>query len=300
MSSCPRRRSATGPTTADVDVRAVKGGTTGNVDAGTITVVPAALAQSGRVSHQSGPATSGGKHVEDTGGQPGRLRRGARIAERHSSEPTLGRRPWPTRNSVPRGLVAFAAERHSSAPAQPDQAATTVVGVGRAKLHHRRWTRQRTSQPSNESQIEQVAAAASDGRAAERPAARRQRRQRHARCGHGCRRCGRLQRPGRRPGLQEPGPAIRDRGNSRQVARSMRVPPWPLLGTADIVDLAGLRRPSARSDRAHQRHHRRAHRQLLRRHPRSPRVRARARLLNLRAARGPANRATAQRRAAAT
>lgn len=150
----PKASFSTGPTTADADIRAVKGGTTGNVAAGAITVVPPALSQQ-VISVSNSAPTTGGKHVEDQvvsqqdydaalSSLSGQLQAALQAALANPS-------------SVPRGLVAFASTAELTA-GQPDQAATDVVGVVEPTFT---LALDATANVTavNESQIDQVAAA---------------------------------------------------------------------------------------------------------------------------------------------
>jgi hypothetical protein len=119
---------ATGPTQVDVDVKAVKGGTAGNVDAGTVTVVPADLAPQ-LISVTNPDAMTGGKHVEtqvvsqdDYDGAVATL-----TTNLQSALATALADPA----SVPRGLVVYPATAQLGA-SQPDQDGTTLVGVDEA------------------------------------------------------------------------------------------------------------------------------------------------------------------------
>ena len=119
---------ATGPTQVDVAVKAVKGGTAGNVDAGTVTVVPADLAPQ-LISVTNPDAMTGGKHVEtqvvsqdDYDGAVATL-----TTNLQSALATALADPA----SVPRGLVVYPATAELGA-AQPDQDGTTLVGVNEA------------------------------------------------------------------------------------------------------------------------------------------------------------------------
>jgi hypothetical protein len=121
----PKASFATGPTTADVEVRAVKGGPKGNVDANTITVEPASLSQAVVTVTNAAP-TTGGKHIDE------------QVVSQEDYEAALsslsGQLPQALTialadpESVPRGLVAYPATAQLSA-GQPDQPAESVVGV---------------------------------------------------------------------------------------------------------------------------------------------------------------------------
>ena len=119
---------ATGPTQIDVDVKAVKGGTAGNVAAGTVTIVPADLAPQ-LISVTNPDAMTGGKHVEtqvvsqdDYDGAVATL-----TTNLQSALATALADPA----SVPRGLVVYPATAQLGA-SQPDQDGTTLVGVDEA------------------------------------------------------------------------------------------------------------------------------------------------------------------------
>ncbi len=150
----PQASFATGPTTMRVDVRAVKGGTVGNVDANTITVVPAAIGDA-VVSVTNPDPTSGGKHVE------------AQVVSQQDYdaaleslsgqlETALGQ-ALADPNSVPKGLTAFPATAQISA-GQPDTPASSVVGTAVPSFT---LGLDATADVTavNESQIDQIAAA---------------------------------------------------------------------------------------------------------------------------------------------
>ena len=150
----PQASFASGPTTANSDIRAVKGGTVGNVAANTITVVPAAIAQ--QVVSVTNPApTSGGKHVED---QVVSQQDYDSALESLSGQlqPALAQ-TLADPQSVPRGLTAYAETAQMSA-GQPDQPATSVVGTATPSFT---LALDATADVTavNESQIDQIAAA---------------------------------------------------------------------------------------------------------------------------------------------
>lgn len=150
----PKASFSTGPTTADVDVRAVKGGTAGNVDAGTITVVPAVFSQQ-VISVSNSDPTTGGKHVEDQVVSQDDYN--AALTSLSGQLETALQTALANPNSVPRGLVAFPQTAQLSA-GQPDQPATAIVGVVEPNFA---IALDATADVTavNESQIEQVAAA---------------------------------------------------------------------------------------------------------------------------------------------
>lgn len=115
----------TGPTKVDAPVRALKGGTRGNVPAGAIAVVPALFANQ-LITVTNRDATSGGKHVED---------QVVTATDYATAIGALGDQLLPALQTtlagpgvVPRGLVAYAETAELSA-GQPDQAADSLVGV---------------------------------------------------------------------------------------------------------------------------------------------------------------------------
>jgi len=126
----------------------------GNVDAGTITVVPAVLSQQVISVSNANPMT-GGKHVED------------QVVSQDDYDAALTslsgqlegalQTALANPNSVPRGLVAFPQTAQLSA-GQPDQPATALVGVVEPNFT---VALDATADVTavNESQIEQVAAA---------------------------------------------------------------------------------------------------------------------------------------------
>ena len=119
---------ATGPTQIDVDVKAVKGGTAGNVDAGTVTVVPADLAPQ-LISVTNPDAMTGGKHVETQVVSQDDYD-GAVATLTTNLEPALAT-ALADPASVPHGLVVYPATAQLGA-AQPDQDGTMLVGVAEA------------------------------------------------------------------------------------------------------------------------------------------------------------------------
>ena len=121
----PKASFATGPTTADVDVRAVKGGTVGNVDANTITIVPGAIAQQ-VISVTNAAPTTGGKHIEDQ--VVSQQDYDAALASLSNQLETALQQTLADPASVPRGLTAFPGTAQMSA-GQPDQPATALVGT---------------------------------------------------------------------------------------------------------------------------------------------------------------------------
>jgi len=121
----PKASFATGPAHIDADVRAVKGGIAGNVDAATITVVPQTLAAQLVTVTNSNPIT-GGKHVED------------RVVSQNDYDNALSSltaqldgalaTALVNPQNVPRGLVAYAATAQMSA-AQANQPPEALVGT---------------------------------------------------------------------------------------------------------------------------------------------------------------------------
>lgn len=120
----PKASFATGPTQLDVAVRAVKGGTKGNVDAGAITVVPAALSLQ-LVSVANRDPTSGGKHVEDQIVSQDDYD-GAVASLNTQLEAALAT-ALADPQSVPRGLAVFAQTAQLGAT-HLDQPASALVG----------------------------------------------------------------------------------------------------------------------------------------------------------------------------
>lgn len=121
----PKASFDTGPTTSNVEVRAVKGGTSGNVAAGAITVVPAAINQ--QVVSVTNPApTSGGKHVEEQ--VVSQQDYDAALASLSGQLQAALETTLANPQNVPRGLVAFPQTAQLSA-GQPDQPASSVVGI---------------------------------------------------------------------------------------------------------------------------------------------------------------------------
>jgi Baseplate J-like protein len=120
----PKASFATGPTQVDVDVRAVKTGTRGNVDAGTITLVPAALA-SQLITVTNPNPTTGGKHVEEQviSQEDYDAALAALNGQLQAGLATTLANP----GSVPRGLQVFAATAQLG-DIQADQPATALVG----------------------------------------------------------------------------------------------------------------------------------------------------------------------------
>ncbi len=127
----PTASFATGPTKADVDVRAVKGGTKGNVDANTITVLPAALAAQ-VVSVTNPDPTTGGKHVEDQVISQEDYDAAVTALSDQMEAALLTALVDP--RSVPRGLTAYAATAQISA-GQPDQPASSLVGTAASSFN---------------------------------------------------------------------------------------------------------------------------------------------------------------------
>ena len=119
---------ANGPTQLDVDVKAVKGGTAGNVDAATITVVPAELAAQ-LISVTNPDATTGGKHVQTQVVSQDDYDAAVTSLTADLQAALVTSLADPA--SVPRGLVVYAATAQLGA-AQPDQDPATVVGVDEA------------------------------------------------------------------------------------------------------------------------------------------------------------------------
>ena len=126
----PKASFATGPSTVDVDIKAVKGGTVGNVDAGTITVVPSDLGAQ-LVSVTNPDATTGGKHVQ-TQVVSQEDYDGAVASLTSDLQPALAT-TLADPASVPRGLVVFPATAQLGA-AQADQDAATLVGLAEASF----------------------------------------------------------------------------------------------------------------------------------------------------------------------
>ncbi|HEY5519657.1 MAG TPA: baseplate J/gp47 family protein [Candidatus Limnocylindrales bacterium] len=119
---------ANGPTLLDVDVKAVKGGTAGNVDVGTITVVPANLATQ-LISVTNPGAMTGGKHVQTQVVSQDDYDSAVATLTAQLQAALLAALADPA--SVPHGLVAYPATAQLGA-AQPDQDAATLVGVDEA------------------------------------------------------------------------------------------------------------------------------------------------------------------------
>ena len=150
----PKASFATGPTTADVDVRAVKGGASGNVDANTISVLPAAISQE-VVTVTNADPTTGGKHVEDQ--VISQQDYDAALASLSSQLPAALATDLTNPQIVPRGLTAFATTAQMSA-GQPDQPSSGLVGVVAPSFT---LALDATADVTavNEAQIDQVAAA---------------------------------------------------------------------------------------------------------------------------------------------
>jgi len=120
----PKASFATGPTTADVAVRAVNGGTDGNVDAGTITELAAVL-RAQLISVRNPDPTSGGRHIEEVViSQEDYDTALASLNEQLGSALTAA---LADPDSVPRGLVAFPATMQLG-QATPSQPAESLVG----------------------------------------------------------------------------------------------------------------------------------------------------------------------------
>ena len=121
----PKASFATGPTQVDVDVRAVKAGTRGNVDAGTITVATATL--SSQLITVTNPApTTGGKHVEEQ--VVSQADYDAALASLNGQLQAALATSLASPQIVPRGLAVFAATAQL-AEIHADQPATAVVGT---------------------------------------------------------------------------------------------------------------------------------------------------------------------------
>jgi hypothetical protein len=150
----PKASFSTGPTTTDADVRAVKGGTAGNVAAGAITVVPSILQQQ-VISVSNANPTTGGKHVEDQVVSQDDYDNALTSLSGQLS--TALQTALASPNAVPRGLVAFPQTAELSA-GEPDQPATAIVGVVEPNFT---IALDATADVTavNESQIDQVAAA---------------------------------------------------------------------------------------------------------------------------------------------
>jgi Baseplate J-like protein len=150
----PTASFASGPTQADVDIRAVKGGTAGNVDANTITVVPAAITQQVVTASNPDP-TTGGKHVEVQVVSQDDYN--AALTSLSGQLDSALQQSLADTTNVPRGLVAFPATAQMSA-GQPDQPAASVVGTDEPSFT---LALDATADVTavNESQIDQVAAA---------------------------------------------------------------------------------------------------------------------------------------------
>jgi baseplate J-like protein len=121
----PKASFATGPTTVNADVHALKGGTKGNVDAGTIVLVPAPFA-SELITVTNPDATSGGKHVEDQVVTQDDYDNALNSLSAQLQTALSAALADPA--NVPRGLMAFAQTAQLSA-GQPDQTADALVGV---------------------------------------------------------------------------------------------------------------------------------------------------------------------------
>lgn len=126
----PRASFATGPTTADVRVRAVKVGPRGNVAAGSITQLPPALA-SQLITVRNPQATTGGRRIEESviaqddyddaiAALTGQLDAALSAA---LADPA----------SVPRGLAVFPSTAAVES-VRPDQAAGSLVGTVASQL----------------------------------------------------------------------------------------------------------------------------------------------------------------------
>ena len=121
----PKASFSTGPTTADAAVHAVKGGTKGNVDAGTITLVPAPFA-SQLITVSNRDPTTGGKHVEDQVVTQDDYDSALTALSGQLESALVPALADPA--SVPRGLMAFAQTAQLTA-GQPDLGADTLVGT---------------------------------------------------------------------------------------------------------------------------------------------------------------------------
>jgi hypothetical protein len=121
----PKASFATGPTQVDAEVRAVKPGIKGNVDAGTVTVLPQVLA-SQLITINNPEPIAGGKHVEEQVVSQADYDSAAATLS-SQLDAALATSLLNTQN-VPRGLVAYADTAEMSA-AQPNQLAADLVGT---------------------------------------------------------------------------------------------------------------------------------------------------------------------------
>jgi hypothetical protein len=150
----PKASFATGPTQADVDVRAVRGGTKGNVDAGAITVVPQSLAAQLITVTNPDPIT-GGKHVEDQ--VVSQTDYDAALTSLSGQLDAALAAALTNPQNVARGLVAYSETAQMNA-AQPSQPAADLVGTAASSFS---LGLDSTAQVTavNESLIDDVAAA---------------------------------------------------------------------------------------------------------------------------------------------
>jgi predicted thioesterase len=119
----PRASFDTGPSTIEVEVRAVRAGTEGNVAADQITRLPRALSTQ-LISVRNPDATSGGRRVEEA--LITQEDYDAAVADLADQLGATLTSELADEDSIPRGLVAFP-ETAVIGAAQPDQSATSLV-----------------------------------------------------------------------------------------------------------------------------------------------------------------------------
>lgn len=119
----PRASFETGPSTIDVDVRAVRAGTRGNVGAGDVTQLPGALATQ-LISVRNPDAMSGGRRIEEQ--MVTQADYDAAVASLSAQLDAALATALANPENVPRGLVAYPSTA-AIVSAQADQPASAIV-----------------------------------------------------------------------------------------------------------------------------------------------------------------------------